>query len=155
MTGLPKPIEDIMDSLLQSLATFSCALFAGAGLYINAVEHPARTSCGMEVALTQWKPSYKRATLLQAPLAILGFVFALGAWLAGSGIATLLAGVLLGLVVPFTLVVIMPTNNRMMALDPKSDEGVIEALLSSWNALHFVRTLMSVAALAIFIFFAQ
>lgn len=141
-----------MDSLLHSLATFCCALFAGAALYINAVEHPARMSCGATVALSQWKPSYRRATILQASLAILGFLFALSAWLNGSGTASLIAGVLLGLVVPFTIFVIMPTNNRMMALDQNSNEKSIEILLSRWNALHLIRTLMSIASLVIFIF---
>ena len=36
-----------------------------------------------------------------------------GAWLAGARIAWLGAGALLGLVIPYTLVVILPTNKRL------------------------------------------
>ena len=39
------------------LAVGCCGLFAGAALYINLVEHPARMSCGVEIALREWEPS--------------------------------------------------------------------------------------------------
>ena len=44
------------------LALTIAALFAGAAIYINLVEHPARLSCGTEIAAKQWASSYKRAT---------------------------------------------------------------------------------------------
>ena len=51
-------------------AVLACTLFTGASIYINLVEHPARLSCGTEVAATQWAPSYKRATVMQVSLAV-------------------------------------------------------------------------------------
>ena len=102
-------------SFLQLIATLCAAIFAGAALYINVVEHPARMSCGAEAAFNEWAPSYQRATWMQAPLAIIGFVCAVIAWYTGSGVQWLVGGVLLGLVVPFTLLVIMPTNKRLLA----------------------------------------
>jgi len=74
---------DIRD--YQFLATFCCALFAGAAVYINVVEHPARMSCGIETAARQWVPSYRRATWMQAPLAVVGCLAAVASWLAGAG----------------------------------------------------------------------
>ena len=53
----------------EILATLASGFFAGAALYVNFVEHPARLSCGLKLAVTEWRPSYKRATLMQAPLA--------------------------------------------------------------------------------------
>ena len=125
---------------MQFIATLSCALFAGAAVYINVVEHPARMSCGTQAALTEWAPSYRRATWMQAPLALVG---ASAAWLIG--------GVLLGLVVPITLVVIMPTNKRLLSaeLDRQSEEA--RQLLNRWNALHGIRTALSIAALLFFL----
>ena len=64
----------------QLIATLCAALFTGAAIYINLVEHPARMSLGTATALAEWKPSYRRATLMQAPLAIAGLAAALGAW---------------------------------------------------------------------------
>jgi hypothetical protein len=136
---------------MEFIATLSCALFAGAAVYINAVEHPARMSCGTEVALAQWAPSYKRATWMQAPLAVVGSVSAVVAWLAGSSVSWLVGGVLLGLVVPFTFLVIMPTNTRLSSpdLDRRSEQA--RELLARWNVLHGVRSALSVLALALFL----
>jgi hypothetical protein len=64
----------------QIVATFACGVFFGAAVYINLVEQPARISCGTPLALTQWRPSYKRGTLMQAPLALIGSISALIAW---------------------------------------------------------------------------
>jgi len=136
---------------MQFIATLACALFSGAAIYINLVEHPARMSCGTAAAIAQWAPSYRRATWMQAPLALVGFVSAVIAWLAGASVAWLIGGVLLGLVVPVTLVVIMPTNQRLLSadLDKQSDEA--RKLLNHWNALHGIRTALSIAALLFFL----
>ena len=61
-----------MLQILQFLATLSAALFAGAALYINVAEHPARMCGDINAALPQWAVSYKRATFIQAPLALVG-----------------------------------------------------------------------------------
>ena len=141
----------ILQTSLEFLATLACAVFAGAAIYINVVEHPARMSCGTELAATEWAPSYKRATVMQAPLAVFGFACAVGAWLSGANVWWLIGGVLLGLVIPFTLGVIMPTNRRL--LSPELDKGSEEArqLLERWNRLHMVRSVLSAVALVIFL----
>jgi hypothetical protein len=64
------------------VAVVCASLFAGAAIYINVVEHPARLSCGNEIALRQSAPSYHRATLMQASLAVMGCLSGLwSAWL--------------------------------------------------------------------------
>jgi hypothetical protein len=131
------------------LATLCCAVFAGAAIYVNVVEHPARMSCGVPVALAEWAPSYKRATVMQASLAVLGFGFAIIACLAGGGVRVAVGGVLLGLVVPWTLIVMMPINKRLAALDPSKDLPQAAALLPQWNRLHSVRSLLSAIALIV------
>ena len=140
-----------LETSMQFIATLAGAIFAGAALYVNLVEQPARMSCGIEAAIAQWAPSYERARWMQASLAVVGFVCGLAAWLTGSGISWLVGAVLLGLVVPFTLVVIMPTNDRLHSptLDRRSDEA--RELLERWNRLHGVRTALSLAALIVFL----
>ena len=59
------------------IATLASGVFFGAALYINVVEQPARMSCGVPLAVREWRPSYKRGTLMQAPLALIGSVIAL------------------------------------------------------------------------------
>ena len=96
--------------VLEFVAALSSALFAGAAIYINLVEHPARMGCDTKTAAAVWAPSYKRATPMQASLAILGFLAGLAAWVAGGGVLWLVAALLIGAVVPFTLIAIKPTE---------------------------------------------
>ncbi len=72
---------------LHIIATLAAALFAGAALYVNVAEHPARMALETRVAALQWAPSYKRATLLQAPLALISFAAGTAAWLLGASVA--------------------------------------------------------------------
>jgi len=137
----------------QLIATLCAAIFTGAAIYINLVEHPARMSLGTAVALAEWKPSYRRATLMQAPLAIAGLAAALGAWVVGAGRAWLVGGLLLGAVVPFTLLVIFATNEQLQRLDPAiaGDLDRARVLLDRWNRLHAVRSALSLSALVTFL----
>lgn len=140
-----------MKFVLEFVASLCTALFAGASLYINLVEHPARMQCGTALAVTEFGPSYRRATVMQASLAVAGFVAAIGAWWLRAGTAWLVAGILMGAVGPFTLVVILPTNKQLLdpALDRDSDKA--RGLLKKWGWLHAVRTVLSVLALVIFL----
>lgn len=141
-----------MVDALKFLTAFSTCLFAGAALYINVAEHPARMALDTANALRQWAPSYGRATLMQAPLAIIGFACGTGAWLLGAGLPWLVAAVLIGMVVPFTFLVIMPTNRQL--LDPSRDSASNQTrdLLAKWARLHAVRTVLSFAAAALAIY---
>ncbi len=140
-----------MLQLAQFIATLSCTLFAGAALYINLVEHPARMGCSTELAATVWAPSYKRATWMQAPLALLSSAAAMGSGFLGGGVSWLVGGVVILAVVPFTIFAIAPTNRELLA--PKRDRASSDtrALLDRWGRLHAVRSLLSVCASAIFL----
>ncbi|MBI2802757.1 MAG: DUF1772 domain-containing protein [Gammaproteobacteria bacterium] len=126
-------------------------LFAGAAVYINLVEHPARMGCDTKTAATVWAPSYKRATAMQASLAVVSLVAGVVAWLLGGGKPWLVGAALIGLVIPFTFIVIMPTNHRL--LEPGRDLMSIEtrALLEKWGRLHAVRSVLSLMASMIFL----
>jgi Domain of unknown function (DUF1772) len=131
---------------LQFLATFCTALFAGAALYINVAEHPARMLGDARFALKQWAESYKRATLLQGPLAFVGLVTSVAAWLLGASVGWLVGGLLIGAAVPFTLIVIMPTNHKLLAPDRDPASVETRALLERWGRLHAVRSVLSLLA---------
>jgi hypothetical protein len=57
-------------------------------------------------------------------------------------------------VVPFTLIVIRPTNTRL--LDPHRDRRSAETrdLLESWGRLHLVRSVLGVVASILFVLVA-
>jgi hypothetical protein len=77
--------------VFQFFATLTAALFAGASLYINLLEHPARMGLDTRSAAMQWAPSYKRATWMQAALALLSFVASVAASLLGGALLWLIA----------------------------------------------------------------
>jgi hypothetical protein len=135
----------------EIVATFASGIFAGAAVYINLVEQPARLSCGAELAVTEWRRSYKRGTLMQVPLALIGSLSALASWWFDGGRAWLVGGLLLLLVIPFTLIVILPTNKRLESqkLELQSEEAA--RLLRHWGRLHAVRSLLSGAAFLVFL----
>jgi hypothetical protein len=133
-------------AVLKFLATLSAALFAGAALYINVAEHPARMLLETRVAAAQWAPSYKRATWLQAPLALVSFIAGTGAWLLGGGLGWLVAAILIGAVVPVTLIMIMPTNKALLAPGRDLGSSDTRSLLVRWNRLHGIRTVLALIA---------
>jgi anthrone oxygenase-like protein len=132
-------------ALIEYVAALAAGLFAGAALYINVAEHPSRMGLETRIAALQWAPSYKRATWLQAPLAILSLLCGVAVWLLAGGWGWLLAALLVGAVVPFTFVVIMPTNHLLLAPDRDLSSSETRELLVRWGRLHAVRTLLSLA----------
>ena len=135
----------------EFLAVVSGSLFAGAALYINVAEHPARMLLETHDAVLQWAPSYQRATWMQAPLALASFVAGVAVWLMGGGGGWLVGAALVGAVVPFTLIVIMPTNHRLLATGRELDSAETRALLKMWGNLHAVRTLLSLCATGVYV----
>ena len=144
-----------MTEAFEFIATLSAALFAGAAIYINVVEHPARMGLDTRLAATQWAPSYQRATWLQAPLAVVSFVTAAGAWLSGDNLLWLVAGLCIGAVVPFTFIVIMPTNKQLLAEGRDLGSAETRQLLERWSRLHGVRSLLSTIAVVLMLWRLQ
>jgi hypothetical protein len=87
--------EGIVTTLAELIATLSSGLFAGAAVYINLVEHPARMQIGIRPALTEFAPSYHRATVTQVSLAVAGFLSGLVAWRSSSEVGWLIGSVML------------------------------------------------------------
>ena len=136
---------------LLIIATLCAGIFSGAAIYISAVEHPARMSCGTELAVREFAPSYHRATVMQASLALAGAVTGSGAaWLVGDSWLAF-GALLLGSVVPLTLIVIRPTNVKLLdpGLDSRSRQA--EELLTRWGRLHAIRSALSSASFAVFL----
>jgi hypothetical protein len=99
-----------MRHVAEFIAVLGCSLFTGAAVYLSLVEHPARMECGVGLAAAEFAPSYRRASILHATLAAVGLVSSIAAWLAGASFLWVVAGALLGSVIPFTLSVILPSN---------------------------------------------
>jgi hypothetical protein len=137
--------------MLELLATLAAGLFSGASIYVNLVEHPARMQCGIALAVAQWGPSYQRATVMQASLAAVGFLSATAAWILGAGGFWLIGSILLGLVVPFTVIVVLPTNRKLLSQDLDKESPDTRRLLDRWARLHAVRSVLSFSSFLVFL----
>jgi anthrone oxygenase-like protein len=133
----------------EVLSFIFTGLFAGAALYVSLVEHPARMSNTLAVALAEFRPSYMRAAVMQATLAVAGAAAAIGAYFLGRGVSTLVAGIVLGTVVPFTLIVVMPVNRQLLDETRTAQTLDTDVLLKKWARLHNIRTVAGLLALVI------
>ena len=76
---------------------------------------------------------------------------ACGAWIVGGGAGWLLAALLIGAVVPFTFLGIMPTNHALLEPGRDPDAPETRVLLERWARLHAVRTALSLAATVVYL----
>jgi Domain of unknown function (DUF1772) len=137
--------------LFGHLALTAAALFTGAAFYVNFAEQPARLMLEDRALLAQWKPAYKRGAMMQANLAIIGFVLGAIAWWQTGRFAFLIGALLMLANWPWTLFMILPTNKILMATDPADADPHTRALLIKWNGLHAVRTALGALGTAAFI----
>jgi hypothetical protein len=137
--------------LAAHLALVFAAAFAGAALFVNVAEQPARLALDDPALLREWQRSYDRAAPMQGGLALLaalvGFVAAwqLHDWRLAVGALLIIANW------PYTLLVIKPTNDRLHAIKPEQANAQTRQAIISWGHLHGGRSALGVAATLVFL----
>jgi len=122
------------------LALMVAALFTGAAVYVNVAEQPARLTLDDRALLTEWKPSYHRGAAMQASLALIGFALGVTAWWQEQHPGLLIGALAMIAPWPWTLLVIKPVNDALLATAPEQAGPASRALIMRWGALHAVRT---------------
>jgi hypothetical protein len=137
--------------LAGHLALIFAAAFAGAALFVNVAEQPARLALDNKGALIEWQRSYNRAAPMQAGLALISSLC--GFWMAWhmqdwrwfAGAAVILANW------PYTLLAIKPTNDWLHKTKPDDADDTTRAAIIVWGHLHAGRSTLGVAATLIFL----
>ncbi len=133
------------------IALILAAVFAGAAFYISFAEHPARLVLDDQSQLRQWKPSYEAGFTMQSSLAAASGALGLwAAWLSGDW-RWLVGAILILANWPYTLICMMPTNNKLKAIAEGDAGPASRAMLIRWGGLHAVRTMLGIAATAAYL----
>ena len=133
------------------VALVLAAAFAGAAIFVNVAEQPARLTLDDPALLLEWQKSYERAAPMQGGLALLaallGFLAAwqLHDWRLAVGALLILANW------PYTLLVIKPTNDRLHAIKPELANAETRQAIISWGYLHGGCSALGVAATLVFL----
>ena len=141
----------MLSALIQNLALITAAVFAGAAIYVNVAEQPARLVLDDKALLAEWKPSYTRGKYMQASLALVGTALGLAAWYLTGKWPWALGAALMLAPWPWTLIVIMPVNHVLEATPVEQANAQTRTLIVKWGTLHAGRTVLGVAATLVYL----
>jgi Domain of unknown function (DUF1772) len=141
----------MMSRLSSGLALALAAAFFGIALYINLAEQPARLALADGPLLEAWKISFGVGFILQSSLTIAAALAALATWWLRRDWRWLVGGLLMIANLPWTLIVVAPINNALIAISIDGAGPASRALIEQWGFVHSGRTAVSLLAVGMFL----
>jgi hypothetical protein len=140
--------------IVGQLALIAAAAFAGAAIYVNVAEQPARLVLDDRAMLAQWKRSYDNASVMQAGLALVACALGVVAFFLSHDWRWFLGALLILAPWPWTIFVIMPVNRRLKATAPDAAQSDTRASVEHWGRLHAGRSAFGIAATLVYLWAA-
>jgi hypothetical protein len=132
------------------LALVFASAFAGAALYLNLVEQPARLALDDASMIREWAPSDRRGFALLGGLAVLAALSALTAFAQGSDVRWLIGALIVLASWPYTFFVIVPLNNRLLAASAAQPEADAREIVTFWGQLEWGLVALGAVGTAVF-----
>ena len=129
--------------------TFAAA-FAGAAIYVNWVEQPARLALDEDALLSEWGPSDSRAVALLLAFALAAAFAGFIAYFQTEDVRYVFGALIAIASWPYAFFVMSPLNNQILALRGP-DVGAARALVRQWGFIEAGLAVIGVLAVAMFL----
>ena len=132
------------------IALVFAAAFAGAAVYVNWVEQPARLALDDQALLSEWGPSDRRGVALLAAFALASAIFGFIAYFEMEDIRWAFGALLIVASWPYAFFVMAPLNNQILSLHG-SDVSAARELVRQWGLIESGFAAIGVVAVAMFL----
>ncbi len=132
------------------IALAFAAAFAGAAIYVNWVEQPARLKLEDQALLSEWGPSDSRGVALLAAFALASAVAGFVAFFASQDVRWVFGALIVISTWPYAFFVMAPLNNQILSLHG-ADVAAARALVRQWGLLESGFAAIGVLAVAMFL----
>ena len=100
--------------------------------------------------LAEWKPSYKRGVNLQGSLVAVTALVGVIAYIQSGHWVWLTGALIIVATRPYTLIFLIPTNNRLLAIPLESAGPETRGMIETWGRGHLVRGYLGAMAVVAF-----
>lgn len=127
----------------------ACA-FAGAALYINVVEQPARLTLNARAMVREWTPSNRRGFIMLSMLAIASSILAYTDYARTGDVRWIIGGTIMLAPWAYAYFVIVPVNIWLFALEQGGSALTLRDLMRDWGLLEWGHTAIGLWASGVF-----
>ena len=133
-----------------SLALAFAGAFAGAALYVNWVEQPARLALDEQALLSEWGPSDRRGVALLLAFALASALAGFLAYFETQDLRWAVGALIVISSWLYTYFVMEPLNNQILSLRG-GDVAAARALIRQWGLVESGLTAIGFVAVAIYL----
>jgi len=132
------------------IALAFAAAFAGAAVYVNWVEQPARLALDDQALLSEWGPSDRRGVALLAGFALASAISGFIAYFEMEDVRWAFGALIIISSWPFAFFVMAPLNNQILSLKG-GDVAAARALVRQWGFIESGFAAIGIIAVAIYL----